>query len=439
MKTLTLAAVAVVALLGFLSGCDESQTMMEQVTREVTPAPEETVPVEEAQPTPEEEVAVEETPPAPEEETIAETFPARRGEVTLAETACDTDFCFVGISYTNDAKTDGSGQLTIYFDIPEALGAGPHRVVVIYPAGEVGDPLQTDIPLENKQSVSRIETTGNVHVPYKQVDYTEATLFLDAEDKVVFKYRFLPGSDSVRLVIGDAISGYAPGAVPVGNPPLDPDWDEEGQYYERSFELHSAAPVEVAPRVLRGEELVRATVCKEGACFVGISYTNEWNPDNTGRLTIYFDIPEALGPGPHRVLVRHNSAYIETDIPLENKQFFEGKAAAEIGNSYHRGMGDPYTEAILFLDSDDKIVFKYQIPVAREGVWLLIGDAISDYAPGAVPVGDPNQDIHGFSVGGDGIFRFHGDIYPYWEGDEELYHEVSFYLYGGIRLDVQGP
>ena len=397
MKTLTLAAVAVVALLGFLSGCDESQTMMDQVTREVAPAPE--------------------------EETIAETFPARRGEVTLAETACDTDFCFVGISYTNDAKTDGSGQLTLYFDIPEALGAGPHRVFVRYPEGH----LHTDIPLENKQSVYRIEATGNVHEPSKRVNYTEAAFVLDADDKIVFKYQFVPGSDSVRLVIGDAISGDAPGAVPIGDPPLDPDWDEEGQYYERSFELHSAAPpVEETPQLLRGEELVRATVCKEGACFVGISYTNEWNPDNSGRLTLYFDIPEALGAGPHRVLVRYETRFMETDIPFENKQFFEGKDDP----GYHDLIGAPYTEAILFLDSDDKIAFNYQISVAHEGANLSIGDAISDYAPGAVPVGDPNQEILGWHEG-----EYYAD-YPYWEGEEELYQEVSFYFYGGIRLDI---
>ena len=400
MKTLTLAAVAVVALLGFLSGCDESQTMMEQVTREVTPAPE--------------------------EETIAETFPARRGEVTLAETACDTDFCFVGISYTNDANTDGSGQLTLYFDIPDALGAGPHRVVVRYPEGH----LHTDIPLDNKQSVHSSEATGNVHAPYKQVDYTEAAFVLDADDKIVLKYQFAPGSDSVRIVIGDAISGDAPGAVPVGNPPLDPDWNEDGQYYERSFELHSAAPpVAETPQLLRGEELVRATVCKEGACFVGISYTNDAKPDNTGRLTIYFDIPEALGPGPHRVLVRYETGFMETDIPFENKQFLAGKDEQPV-NSYHELMWDPYTEAILFLDSDDKIVFNYRMPVAREDAWLLIGDAISDYAPGAVPIGDQNQSINGWDAG-----VLYAD-YPYWEGDEELYHEVLFELLGGVYLDV---
>ena len=406
MKTLTLAAVAVVALLGFLSGCDESQTMMEQVTREVTPAPE--------------------------EETIAETGPARSGEVTLAETACDTDFCFVGISYTNDAKTDGSGQLTLYFDIPEALGPGPHRVFVRYQR----EFLQTDIPLDNKQSVHRTESTGNVHSPYKVVDYTEATLFLDPDDKIVFKYQFVPGSDSVRLVIGDAISGDAPGAVPVGDPPLDPEWNEDGQYYERSFELHSAAPpVAEAPQLLRGEELVRATVCKEGACFVGISYTNDAKPDNTGRLTIYFDIPEALGPGPHRVVLRHATRDMETDIPFENKQFLEGKDDP----AYHQGMWSPYTESILFLDSDDKIVFNYRMPLHHEHVDFFIGDAISDYTPGAVPVGDPNQDIHGFYVGGDGIWRSDGDIYPYWEGDEELYNELFVSFYGGIHLDVHGP
>ena len=401
MKTLTLAAVAVVALLGFLSGCDESQTMMEQVTREVAPAPE--------------------------EETIAETFPARRGEVTLAETACDTDFCFVGISYTNDANPDGSGQLTIYFDIPEALGAGPHRVLVRYPKGH----LQTDIPLGSKQSVRRSEPTGNVHVPYKQVDYTEAAFVLDADDKIVLKYRFLPGFDSVRLVIGDAISGDAPGAVPIGDPPLDPDWDEDGQYYERSFELHSAAPVAEAPQLLRGEELVRATVCQDVFCLVGISYTNEWNPDNTGRLTIYFDIPEALGPGPHRVLVRYETGFMETDIPFENKQFLAGKDEQPV-NSYHSLMWDPYTEAILFLDSDDKIAFNYQISVAHEGAWILIGDAISGNAPGARDVGDPTQVPQWLED--DGEFSF-GD-YPYWEGDEELYHEVLFWLLGGIHLDV---
>lgn len=397
MKTLTLAAVAVVALLGFLSGCDESQTMMEQVTREVAPAPE--------------------------EETIAETFPARRGEVTLAETACDTDFCFVGISYTNDAKTDGSGQLTLYFDIPEALGAGPHRVVVRYPEGH----LHTDIPLENKQSVHSSEATGNVHVPYKQVNYTEAAFVLDADDKIVLKYRFASGSDSVRIVIGDAISGDAPGAVPVGNPPLDPDWDEEGQYYEHSFELHSAAPpVAETPQLLRGEELVRATVCKEGACFVGISYTNDAKPDNTGRLTIYFDIPEALGPGPHRVLVRYETEFMETDIPFENKQFLAGK---DDGGYPHKLMENPYTEAILFLDSDDKIVFKYRMPVDRINAWLLIGDAISDYAPGAVPIGDPHQGIQGWHEG-----EYYAD-YPYWEGEEELYQEVLFTLLGGTHPD----
>ena len=420
MKTLTLAAVAVVALLGFLSGCDESQTMMDQVTREVTPAPEE-------------KVTVETTPPAP-EVTIGTTLPARRGEVTLAETACETDYCLVGISYTNDANPDGSGQLTLYFDIPEALGPGPHRVVVRYRS----EFLQTDIPIENKQSVRRIDPTGNVHSTHIWNDYTEATLFLDADDKIVFKYRFASGSDSVRIVIGDAISGDAPGAVAIGDPPIDPDWDGEGQYYERSFELHSGAPpVEEPPRVLRGEELVRATVCQnfysprqwEGvrpACFVGISYTHEWNPDNTGKLTIYFDIPEALGPGPHRVLVRYETEFMETDIPFENKQFFEGKKE---DRTFHQFVSSPYTESILFLDSDDKIVFNYRIPYHWDSANIVIGDAISDYTPVAVPVGDPNnQEI-----------RWASDAdYPHWEGEFKLYHELRFRFYGGIHLDIHG-
>ena len=423
MKTLTLAAVAVVALLGFFSGCDESQTMMDQVTREVTPAPEEQVPVEE---TPPEEVTVETTPPTP-EVTIGTTLPARRGEVTLAETACETDYCLVGISYTNDANPDGSGQLTLYFDIPEALGPGPHRVVVRYP----GDKLQTDMPFENEQSVLKIESTGNVHAPSKLVHYTDATLFLDSDDKSVFKYRFAPGFNSVRLVIGDAISGDAPGAVAVGDPPIDPDWDEEGQYYERSFELHSGAPpVEEPPRVLRGEELVRATFCQDGICKVGISSTNEWNPDNTGRVTIYFDIPEALGPGPHRVLVRYQNEFIETDIPFENKQFVEPNE--DMSHSHRLTYDYPYTEAILFLDSDDKIVFNYRIALNHRSALIVIGDAISDFAPGAVPFGTPDWDVRSWKDLVTSPFA-----YPYWEG-EELYHELYLNIDGGIRLDVHG-
>ena len=404
MKILTLAAVAIVALLGFfIVGCDESQTMMEQVTRETSPAPEEEVPVEE-------------TPPASDEETIAKTFPSRRGEVTLAETSCASDFCLVGISYTNDANTDGSGQLTLYFDIPDALGPGPHRVVVIHRR----EFLQTDIPVENKQFVRRFDATGNVHSPHAWYDYTEATLFLDPDDKIAFKYQFPPGFDSVQILLGDGISGDAPGAVPMGDPPIDPDWDGAGQYYERSFELHSAAPpVEEAPRVLRGEELVRATVCKEGACFVGVSYTNEWKPDNTGKLTIYFDIPDALGAGPHRVLLRHFTRDMETDIPFENKQVLAGKE----DSSYHQVISLTYTESILFLDSDDKIVFNYRIPIGQEEVQLAIGDAISDYAPGAVSIGDPNQEIWGAN-------------YPYWEGEEELYNELFVRFYGGIYHDL---
>lgn len=429
MKILTLAAVAIVALLGFfIVGCDESQTMMEQVTRETSPAPEE-VTVKETQPTPEEEVPVEETPPASDEETIATTFPARRGEVTLAETSCATDFCLVGISYTNDANTDGSGQLTLYFDIPDALGPGPHRVVVIHRR----EFLQTDIPLDNKQLVRRLDATGNVIAPYAWYDYTEATLFLDADDKIAFKYQFPPGFDSVQILLGDGISGDAPGAVPLGDPPIDPDWDGEGQYYERSFELHSAAPpVEEAPRVLRGEELVRATVCKEGACFVGISYTNEWKPDNSGKLTLYFDIPDALGAGPHRVLVRYNHRFMETDIPFEKKQVFPGKDERPV-NSYHELIGaDPYTEAILFLDADDKIVFNYRIALGYEEAQLAIGDAISDYAPGAVSVGDPNQEIWGWDWDGGVLYA----DFPYWEGEEELYTELLVRFFGGIYHDL---
>ena len=254
---------------------------------------------------------------------------------------------------------------------------------------------------------------------------------MDADDKIAFKYRFAPGSDSVRITLGDGISGDAPGAVPMGDPPIDPDWDGAGQYYERPFELHSAAPVEEAPQLLRGEELVRATVCKEGVCFVGVSYTHEWKPDNTGKLTIYFDIPDALGPGPHRVLVRYEKAFMETDIPFENKQVLAGKE----DSSYHQLISETYTEAILFLDSDDKIVFNYQIPLVYEASQIAIGDAISDYVPGAVPVGDPQEIyIGGWDWDNGQLYA----NYPYWEGEEELYNELLVRIVGGIRLDLYG-
>ena len=194
------------------------------------------------------------------------------------------------------------------------------------------------------------------------------------------------------------------------------------------FELHSAAPVEEAPQLLRGEELVRATVCKEGVCFVGVSYTNEWNPDNTGKLTIYFDIPDALGAGPHRVLLRHFTRDMETDIPFENKQVLERKEDP----SYHQLVSQTYTESILFLDSDDKIVFNYRMPRHHEEAQLAIGDTISDYAPGAVSVGDPNQEIWGWDWDGGVLYA----DFPYWEGEEELYNELHFSFPGGIYIDI---
>ena len=185
-----------------------------------------------------------------------------------------------------------------------------------------------------------------------------------------------------------------------------------------------------APRVLRGEELVRATVCKAGVCFVGVSYTNEWNPDNTGRLTLYFDIPDALGAGPHRVLLRHPQAHMETDIPFKNKQVLAGKEHS----SYHELLSQTYTEGIVFLDSDDKIVFNYRMPLHHEEVQLAIGDAISDYAPGAVSIGDPNQEIWGWDWR-EGVLYAN---YPYWKGEAALYTELFVRFYGGIYHDFYG-
>ena len=81
---------------------------------------------------------------------------------------------------------------------------------------------------------------------------------------------------------------------------------------------------------------------------------------------------------------------MQTDIPFENKQVFPAKDEQPV-HSYHEGMWDPYTESILFLDSDDKIVFNYRIALGSEEAALVIGDAISDYVPGAVSCWRPES------------------------------------------------
>ena len=139
MKLLTLAVA--IALLGTLFfGCDESKTMMEEVTRETGETGE--------------------TPTA--------------GEVFVSETDCEGAYrCFPGFSYTNVPGDDNTGQLTIYVDIPEALGDGPHAVTVTY------DPtwLETDIP--NKRLLEEDD--------WKQI---ESTFFLKRGDTIVFEYQF---------------------------------------------------------------------------------------------------------------------------------------------------------------------------------------------------------------------------------------------------------
>ena len=159
MKTLTLAAVAM-ALLGLLLGCDEPQTMMGEITRE--------------------------TPP------ITPTEP--RGEVTLQETDCPFSWlCSVGISYTNVPNEDGTGKLTIYFDIPDALGDGPHRVILRYG----NERLQTDIP--HKRIVEHEEQFANGE--WERWTETEATFFFDrgGESKITLEYQLLLKENGIFL------------------------------------------------------------------------------------------------------------------------------------------------------------------------------------------------------------------------------------------------
>lgn len=155
MKLLTLAVA--IALLGTLFfGCDESKTMMEEITRE--------------------------TPPM----TPAEPTPAEpRGEVTVKETVGASSWRNVGISHTNAANEDGTGQLTIYFEIPDAIGEGPHSVTLVYLPEEV----QTDLP--NQQLIEQNQYTkeGTDWSTYFIADRILATVALDSNDKIVFGYQ----------------------------------------------------------------------------------------------------------------------------------------------------------------------------------------------------------------------------------------------------------
>lgn len=161
MKLLTLAVA--IALLGIF-GCDEPNQMMQQVTRETGEISETGDTVE-----------------------TVKTAPTT-GEILLRETNCFVAplwECVAGISYT-----DNSGHITIYFDIPEAIGEGPHPVRLIYENTQ----LQTDLP--------------NKRISENYADLTEADFFLKRGDTIRFNYELR--SDAAYLEIREYFSLYDP-------------------------------------------------------------------------------------------------------------------------------------------------------------------------------------------------------------------------------------
>lgn len=183
MKLLTLAVA--IALLGTLFfGCDESKTMMEEITRE-------TPPMTPAEPTPVEP----------------------RGDVTVQEAPEASSWSNVGISYTNAANKDGTGQLTIYFEIPDALGEGPHSVTLVY-WPEVETNLPNQQLLEEGDYVDEDSAWGT----HLLDDRTIATVPLDTDNKIVFGYEKKNPSGGAGFQIYEAISvdeylfGKNPGA-----------------------------------------------------------------------------------------------------------------------------------------------------------------------------------------------------------------------------------
>ena len=145
MKFLTLAVA--IALLGIF-GCNEPQTMMEQVTRETGETGE--------------------TPPPV-------------GDILISETDCEGDFrCFPGFSYTNVPGDDNTGQLTIYVDIPEALGDGPHAVSITY------DPTRIETDILNKRTLGVAVAETDEFVG----EETHSTFFVNRGDTIVFEYQY---------------------------------------------------------------------------------------------------------------------------------------------------------------------------------------------------------------------------------------------------------
>lgn len=163
MKLLTLAVA--IALLGIF-GCAEPNQLMEEITRETPPL----------------------TPAEP------------RGEVTVQETVGASSWHNVGISCTNAANKDGTGQLTIYFEIPEALGEGPHSVTLHY-----WPDVETNLPNQQLLEEGAYEEGGKWST-YFLDDRILATVPLDADNKIVFGYQKKNPSGGTGFDIYEAIS-----------------------------------------------------------------------------------------------------------------------------------------------------------------------------------------------------------------------------------------
>ena len=154
MKFLTLAVA--IALLGIF-GCDEPNQMMQQVTRE-------TGEISEAPPT--------------------------TGNIWLSETDCfeaNPWYCHAGVSYTDIPGDDNTGQLTIYFEIPETIRGNAYEVILRYDP----DRLETDI-----QRVQTIAITEGEHVVRKD---TTATFILKRGETIRFNYEVLDGFAVIEI------------------------------------------------------------------------------------------------------------------------------------------------------------------------------------------------------------------------------------------------
>ena len=173
MKILTLAVLLSVSLLFF--GCDRTDVLKKVITHEFIEKP---------------------------------AFPTLRGDITVREILCENvilKVCEPGISYTNVASENHTGELTIYFDTPperyfEITGINPdehHPVRLSYKHTE----LQTDIANAS---------------PIDDSDYTEARFLLTPNGQIRFRYKLL--KEKTRLLIKESFSfleGWS--ASPNGN------------------------------------------------------------------------------------------------------------------------------------------------------------------------------------------------------------------------------